>query len=114
MATQYSRGVALERAVRAHLRDNGYDVVRSAGSKSPIDLVAIKPGQVVLIQCKLDGRTSPAEREGLLRIARAAGDVAAPIVAFGTPTHIDYARLTGTGALDHARWTPDEVAEVTP
>lgn len=77
--SNYDRGRRFEYAVRDHLRTNGYDVIRSAGSKTKVDLVAIKTGQVLLVQCKLDGKISPTERTELVRIASAAGGW--PIVA---------------------------------
>ncbi|MFF1469109.1 PDDEXK family nuclease [Streptomyces mirabilis] len=55
MNSNYERGVRFERAVRDDLESHGYEVIRSAGSKSKIDLVAIKPRQLLLIQCKQAG-----------------------------------------------------------
>ena len=50
--TNYSRGASFERRVRDHLRGEGYFVVRSAQSKGDFDLVALKLGEVLLVQCK--------------------------------------------------------------
>ena len=53
MATNYERGRAFEYARKKHYEDNGYLVVRSAGSHSPFDLVAFHAWQVpIAIQCK--------------------------------------------------------------
>lgn len=48
----YSRGYAFERKVETYLRTNGYHVVQSRGSHGLADLVASKPGQLLLVQCK--------------------------------------------------------------
>ncbi|RLE83395.1 MAG: hypothetical protein DRJ67_12260, partial [Thermoprotei archaeon] len=50
------------------LRNQGYIVIRSAGSKTPVDLVAINPTnrEILLIQVKTGkSRLSPEEREVL-------------------------------------------------
>jgi hypothetical protein len=67
----YAAGTRFERKVRTDLRDNGYTVIRAAGSKgdSKVDLVALKPGQVLFIQCKADGTMPPAEWDRLFDVA---------------------------------------------
>ena len=54
--SRYTTGRRLEYRARDALRAQGYTVVRSAGSKGPIDLVAIGPAEgrrtVRLIQVK--------------------------------------------------------------
>lgn len=50
--SKYVRGVRLERRVKKHLEDKGFFVVRAAASK-PVDLVAIREGEVYLIECKV-------------------------------------------------------------
>jgi Holliday junction resolvase len=66
----YRRGADFERRVCKYFDKRGYFTVRSAGSHSPIDLVAIKGGEVKLIQCKIDGVLSVAERQQLQELAR--------------------------------------------
>ena len=110
-ATNYSRGRDFEHAVRADLTVNGYDCVRSAGSRSKIDILAFKPGQALFVQCKRDGRISPLERQELRRIA--AHVAAVPLVAFkqervAAPR---YAVLTGPGPRDRELWTPDQLGD---
>lgn len=51
--TAYRRGVQLERDVQRALQDWGYAVIRSAGSHSPVDMVAIGDSSIKLIQCKV-------------------------------------------------------------
>jgi len=103
----YNAGRAFEHAVRADLTANGYDVIRSAGSKTKVDLAAFKRGHALFVQCKRDGRISPAERVELLRVASHINAV--PLVAWKTrgDVSIYYWQLTGPGPHDRLRWDPD-------
>ena len=112
--THYNSGRAFEWRVRDALTEDGYDVIRSAGSKTKVDLAAFKPGQLLLVQCKRTGGTiPPAERADLLRIAGYVGAV--PIVAHRSRPRgpIAYRLLTGPGPKEWTAWTPD-VEEVAP
>src|SRR5690348_202220 len=104
--THYRQGADFEREVRTHLTRDGYEVIRSAGSKTKVDLIAFKPGQILVIQCKRNGVCPPAERSELIRIAGVIG--ALPIVA-GRP-RVTYRLLTGVGPKAWEPWTTDEVA----
>jgi len=72
--TAYARGAAFERKVRRLLEEDGWFVVRSAGSRGAVDLIALRERgnvlRVQLISCKLDGYVPPAEREQLLELKR--------------------------------------------
>lgn len=68
--SNYSRGAKFERRVQDYFEKAGYFVIRSAGSHSLIDLVALKGGEVQLVQCKTDGVISVAERQQLQELAR--------------------------------------------
>lgn len=107
--THYQNGATFERAIKASLEEDGYFAVRSAGSKGKVDIVAVKPGQLLFVQAKTDGLISPAERAELLRIARR-GE-ALPIVAYkgteGRRRPIRYRLLTGTGPKEFQDWSPD-------
>lgn len=107
--SHYRAGRDFEHAVRAALVSDGYDVIRSAGSKTKVDLAAFKAGQALFVRCKRDGRISPAERVELLRMARHIGAV--PIVAWKQPrsTAIHYSRLTGPGPRDRVEWAADSL-----
>lgn len=59
--TRYRIGRQFEYRIRDDLKDHGYFVMRSPQSKSPVDLVAIKTGRVVFIQCKRGGSLPPGE-----------------------------------------------------
>jgi Holliday junction resolvase len=81
----YTRGRAFEYRVRKQLVAEGWWVVRQARSSFP-DLVAIKNDgsgpRVILVECKVDGRLSPEERDEAARI----------MVATGAPLIVAYRR----------------------
>lgn len=79
MTTHYASGRAFEYRVRDELRGDGYFVVRSAGSKGIVDIVAIRPGQILLVQCKNSGVLPPQEWNELYRLGLTIG--AMPIMA---------------------------------
>ena len=111
--TQYARGAVFERKVAALLTDDGYLVIRSAGSHGEADLVALKPGQVLLVQAKTSGRLDPGEWNAFHKAAEAVG--ALPLLAHRpAPGKVVYWRLTGPkvtrGKAPYVEWTPDEVA----
>jgi Holliday junction resolvase len=67
--TNYRKGADFERTVKADLMLRGYLVIRAAGSHGIMDLVAFRPprapyktGEVWFVQCKTNGKMSPAER----------------------------------------------------
>ena len=66
MTTNYARGAAFERAIVQHFRDHGFFAVRSAGSHSPVDVVAWDADSLYLIQAKT-GKVHP----GTIRAAKA-------------------------------------------
>lgn len=62
MTTNYHKGRRFEYRVRDLYRKHGWYVLRSAGSKTVTDLVAIGTnGTVHFIQCKADGKISVEE-----------------------------------------------------
>lgn len=105
----YRAGAQFERDVVIELRAEGYDVIRAAGSKGKIDVLAFKPGQTLAIQCKLHGTIGPAERAEVLRLAAIL--TAVPLVAYKEPRQArpHYARLTGPGPKDRTPFHTDEV-----
>lgn len=93
--TQYARGADLERKARDELmHDHGAAyVVRSAGSRGIVDLVAFFPGGemrtddytavypiVWMVQVKRDGKINDEDRELLMSLAAEAG--ALPVLAY--------------------------------
>jgi Holliday junction resolvase len=106
-------GTRRERKAKALLEDDGYLVVRAAGSLGKADLVAVKPGQVLLVQVKSEVGLSPTEWN----------DLWAASIKFGcTPMHcavlfrkVEWRRITGPKRPYERNppwemWTADEVA----
>lgn len=87
MSTNYERGSAFERRVGAHLHARGYEVFRAAGSRGKADVLAIRPGQILLIQCKRNGEIPRGEWNDLYALAEriagsaAVGAVVVPLLA---------------------------------
>ena len=68
-------GYTFEIRVRNDLAPD-YHLGRAAGSKGPWDLVAMRPRELVLVQCKVDGSLPPAEWNQLLAVADEVGAIA--------------------------------------
>ena len=112
--SRYDGGADLERAAKKVLEDSGYYVVRSAGSKGAVDLAAWKEGEVVLVQCKMDGYLDPGERVAFRKLAISLDATclvgrwekkgrAARTVAF--------VELTSMGPAGFRSWSPDHGLE---
>jgi len=71
--TNYSRGANFERRVRRHLENEGWVVFRSAGSHSPADLIALKAGEVMLVQCQTNGQFTRAKKGALQMLTEELG-----------------------------------------
>ena len=114
--SRYDGGADLERAAKKLLEDNGYYVVRSAGSKGAADLAALKPGEVLLVQCKTDGYLDPAERVTFRKLALSVGAVC--LVGWWERTgprggrSVSFLELTSMGPAGFRSWTPDHGLEV--
>jgi len=68
----YAKGRRFEWKVRDYLRKKGFTVIRAAASK-PIDLVALRPGEVLLVECKYNSPLTKARKRELLELAKATG-----------------------------------------
>src|SRR5215472_4006395 len=79
MASTARTGRDFEHRARAALDGNGYWTIRAAASKGLVDIVAMKPGQTVFVQCKRDGSLPPAEWNALYDLAHTLGAV--PVMA---------------------------------
>jgi len=77
--TSYSKGRNFEYRTRHYLENKGFVVFRSAGSRSVADLIALRAGEVWLVQCKSDGCMSPLERRNFAEVAAELGVM--PILA---------------------------------
>jgi len=71
--SRYAKGRRLEYKVRDLFRSRGYVVIRAAQSK-PIDLICLKGGRILLVECKSGKSTlSKSRRTELLKLAEASG-----------------------------------------
>ena len=110
--TQYAKGYAFEQKVAGHLAQEGYFVIRAGGSHGVADLVALKWGETLLVQCKTNGVISIGDWNALYGVAQRVGAVA--LVAF-RPSRglIAYrqlgARRVARQAAEYTVWTADEV-----
>lgn len=122
---QGRRGTRAENQVADHLRELGYDVIRSAASKGSADLVAVSERWVLFVQVKIRPagkaytQLKPAERSQLVRVAmRVPGGHGFPVVAQvrpgsgSRPVFIDYYQLFGTEPGDRCRWELEGAPEV--
>lgn len=109
----YSDGRRVEYAVIHDLEDNGYGTTRAASSKGICDVMAIKPGQILLVNVKKTDPPGPAERAELWRRACQLNTpqyrIAWPLVALGPASRVTYRELTGVGPAEWIPWTPDEL-----
>lgn len=69
----YEIGAAFERRVKKYFEDRGYFVIKSAGSKSPVDLVCLKLGDNILVQCRTRGNLTPEEEQRLSALGKRLG-----------------------------------------
>ena len=107
-------GAIRERRVKELLEDDGYFVVRSAGSLGIADLVALKPGQVLLVQAKSEAYLGPAEWNDLYFVAQTVGAIAIHAAKLPGSRRVVWHRLTGPKTVVTKRppwvdWTADEV-----
>ncbi len=70
MKTAYRKGRRAEYQLKKKLEDEGWFVVRSAGSRGVVDLVALKDDQVMLIQVQTHRYISSDKRQHLQELLR--------------------------------------------
>lgn len=56
---QPEAGTRFEHRILSTLRSYGYWATRTPASRSAVDIVAVRPDQVLFVQCKVDGRLDP-------------------------------------------------------
>ena len=89
--SSYAKGRRLEYLVRDLFHEKGYVVIRAARSK-PIDLVCMRNGKIILVECKTNRSNLTKDRKKeLLRLAEASG--ASPILAFKNKRNIEFIDL---------------------
>ena len=79
LGSAYARGRSGEYWVKGLLEDQGYLVIRSAASHTPIDLLAAKDGVRLAVQVKVKSGFTKEEKSELIRWAEQFG--AKPILA---------------------------------
>ena len=67
---RYRRGADFERKIKKLLEAEGWFVVRSAGSKGLVDLIAVFEGEIWAIQAKISGTSRVEEIKQLCQLAR--------------------------------------------
>lgn len=94
MATPYQRGRSFEYRVKKKLESLGYFVMRSAGSKGEVDLLAVKHGTSLFLQSKLRGQISIAEQNELFLLSQKFG--ATPVIVMNSDSRkIIFLRIIG-------------------
>jgi len=68
----YAKGRGFEYRVKELFEKNGHLVIRAAASR-PIDLVCMKDGEAILVECKVRGYLSEDERERIIEYAKRSG-----------------------------------------
>lgn len=90
--SQYRRGVRFEHTTLYDLRSNGYYAQRTPGSRGVADVIAVRRGQVLLVQCKISGSLAPEPWNDLYDAALDCGAV--PVMAEkDAPGSLRYWRL---------------------
>lgn len=92
--SMYRYGRAFEYQVRDDLKKRGYFALRSPGSRTPIDILAIAPGIVLFVQCKRNSSLPPSEWNELHDLAASVGAVAV-LASKPDVRGIVYERITG-------------------
>jgi len=92
--TWYRYGRQFEYRVRDQLKALGYFAMRSPASKTPIDVLAVRPGIVLMIQCKASGALHPKPWNELYDLATSCGAIAI-LASFPTGRGNKYQKLTG-------------------
>lgn len=90
--SNYTRGRNFEYAVIKDMKSHGYFALRSPASKSPVDIYCFAKGELVFIQCKIDGALGVAEWNKFLDFCESLD--ATPIMAEKLTRGIGYHRIT--------------------
>ena len=72
MMSRYHSGRRFEYRVKKLLESHGYLVFRLAGSK-PFDLIALRPGEILFVECKKSGYISRTQMNRLCEMAKRVG-----------------------------------------
>lgn len=111
--TAYSKGTTFERRVREKLTGVGWTVIRSAGSKTKVDLVALAPDWCMLVQCKHDGDLPKTEWDELFRLASLVGGFSAVLAKTVDRGRLIFFELSGL-KVPYARWDNQPLTQIHP
>lgn len=99
-ASPARRGAGFEYRCKTLLEDDGFWVTRTPGSKSPADLIAVRRGLVLAVQCKLGGSMSAAERARLYQLGAEFGMTPMLAVPGAQRGMVAWARLVDAARLE--------------
>jgi Holliday junction resolvase len=105
MPSTHIQGRNLEYAVRRELKKQGYVVFRCAGSR-PVDLIAIKHRQILLVECKA-GLNPYLTRQQMNRILDISKKVGASVLLVVRRKHqkIQWFEIKGNGIVESIQVT---------
>ena len=78
----YRKGLLFEHEVKDWLKQRNWIVMRSAGSKTNIDLIGVRGNQVLLIQCKYGTKPSLKERKNMSILEKETGNNIQVLLAY--------------------------------
>ena len=87
---RYVKGRMFEYKVRDALKEKGYVVFRCASSR-PVDLIALRPNEVLLVECKTEKRIDVTQLDRQIELAKQAG--AKLIYAFKEKKGIEFRQM---------------------
>jgi hypothetical protein len=98
----YAQGKRLEYKVQNELRELGFVTMRAAGSKGAVDIMAVRPGELLFVQVKRTTPPGPAPWNLLYDMADWCGGI--PVLATCLPYKpITYERIVFRKPLPKAR-----------
>lgn len=108
--TGYRKGANFENLVKDILTEDGWLAIRSAGSHSIIDVLAIKVDDKWLIQCRTTGNLSGDERQELIALAKK--HKATPILAYRSKGSIIFEEIKSKVPTFHYEFLDGRFAKV--
>jgi len=99
--SKYRLGRQVEYAVRDKFKKFNYIVMRAPASKGPIDLIAIKKGLIVFIQCKRNMVMSVLEWNNFYKLSKTVDAI--PLVAGRPAGRLQFWLMTGLKLTDGSK-----------
>jgi len=113
--TARARGMDFEFETQKDLKKHGYCALRSSASKSPADVYAFRYGEMVFVQCKINGVFNVDEWNDFYDYANSVGALPVMAVSGRDGSGVGYYRITGLKsgknnvAQPMVEWTPTVV-----